>query len=66
MYINTLALKFSQENDFWRSVRIYSLGQYYRALRENAVITFGVLGFCACIVQPRLRLEIYSHNPKHG
>lgn len=45
MYINTLALKFSQENDFWRNVRIYSLGQYYSALKENAVITFGGLGF---------------------
>lgn len=62
MYINTLALQFSQENDFWRSVRIYSLGQYDSALNENPVITCGVLGFCACIVQPRLRLEIYSHT----
>lgn len=60
MYINTLTLQFSQDNDFWRSVRIYSLGQIYSALKENPVITCGVLGFCACIVQPRLRLEIYS------
>lgn len=57
-----ISLAIFKENDFWRSVRIYSLGQYYSALKENPVITCGVLGFCACIVQPRLHLEIYSHT----
>lgn len=53
MYINTLALQFSQENGFWRSVRIHSLGQYYSALKENPASICGALG---CVP------ALYSHD----